>query len=85
MTKNIWTKCGGGKQITQLKETVWRMELQNRSFTRNLVDSLEEQEILDRLLEINISYKIDPLLFKPFKYPPLKYGSRFGKRTEPSL
>jgi hypothetical protein len=25
------------------------------------------------------------LLATPFRYPPLKYGSRFGRRTEPSL
>lgn len=59
--------------------------------TRRLVDDVEDQRILEALLE-----KTKPphpagcrglhwLLATPFRYPPLRHGSRFGARTEPSL
>lgn len=58
--------------------------------TRALVDSLAEQELLERLLDDakppvpaapefrGLHY----LLATPFRYPPLPHGSRFGRRHE---
>lgn len=33
----------------------------------------------------SINKDIHYLIFTPFRYPPLKYGSRFGRAFEPSL
>ncbi len=94
-TSNLWKKCEGAQYIQPLKYKGWRViEDQSRSSTRELVDSLEEHEILENLLEQkskpslpNISefngYHF--LLTTPFRYPPLKHGSRFGGRHERSL
>ncbi len=88
---NIWKKCEGEKQIKPLKFVGWRVvEAQHKSTTRSLVDSAEEHEILESLIEkskpsIKSGKNLHYLLFSPFRYPPLKYGSRFGIAMEPSL
>ena len=61
--------------------------------TRRLVDSREEQELLEELIEGSKPPFPDStgvsglhyLLSTPFRYPPLRHGSRFGTRAEPSL
>lgn len=61
--------------------------------TRKLVDSLEEHELLERLVERSkprlpehaARTSLHYLLSTPFRYPPLRHGSRFGTRAEPSL
>ena len=92
MVADIWTLCHGPKHISLIKATAWRIvETQEQMATRQLVDTLEEQIILEELLEAGkpavpesyITYH--PLLYTPFRYPPLKHGSRFGKKTEPAL
>ncbi len=89
---DIWVECDGKKNITAIKETAWRIvELQEKISARKLVDSIEEQQILEELIEeskpvlLQSQIGFHSLLYTPFRYPPLKYGSRFGKRTEPSL
>lgn len=89
----LWEKCEGASHIHSLTITPWRIvETQEKSYTRKLVSSDEELEILEQLCE-NSKPKIDQnlyndyhyLLFSPFRYPPLKHGSRFGNTFEPSL
>jgi hypothetical protein len=66
------------------------VESQHVSSTRPLVDSLAEQEVLERLLDATKPpvpggrefRGLDFLLFTPFRYPPLPHGSRFGTRSE---
>lgn len=54
-----------------------------------IVDSHAEQSLLEELLEKSkpntINQRIHYLLTTPFRYPPLKNGSRFGGRGSPSL
>ena len=56
-----------------------------------MVDSIEEQKVLEELIDeskpplLKSQSGFHPLLYTPFRYPPLKNGSRFGKKTEPSL
>ncbi len=67
------------------------VESQEQVATNQLVGSLARQSVLEEMLEgtkpplrhgaENLHY----LLTAPFRYPPLKFGSRFGKRTEPGL
>ncbi len=90
---SLWTSCQGRSHIQSLEAIAWRVvETQEKSYTRKLVSSSEELDILESLIE-NSKPKIDPkiseryhyLLFSPFRYPPLKHGSRFGRIFEPAL
>ena len=67
------------------------VESQEQVATNSLVDSLEEQALLEEMLdETKPAVPADAqhlhyLLSTPFRYPPLPWGSRFGSRNEPSL
>lgn len=87
----IWADCRGEAQPGMLSGTLWRLvESQEQIATTRLVDDLDEQAVLEELLE-----STKPplpgrdtqhyLLRTPFRYPPLRHGSRFGARSEPSL
>lgn len=85
----IWEICDGDHHITAFRKDPWRIvEAQHISSSRDLVDTLEEHDFLEALLEESkppILKDKDYLIFTPFRYPPLKYGSRFGQPYEPSL
>lgn len=69
------------------------VENQEQKVTLALTDSLAEHEILEQLLEDSKPglgahpriRKFDYLLRTPWRYPPLHWGSRFGRRFEPSI
>jgi hypothetical protein len=67
------------------------VESQEQVATNTLVGSLDRQAILEDLLETTKprlrkgTEHLHYLLAAPFRYPPLKHGSRFGTRSEPSL
>ncbi len=67
----------------------WRVvEAQHILSARDLVDNRDEHEILENLIEKSKpSYFSEKnyLIYTPFRYPPLQYGSRFGTRFEPSI
>ncbi|MGM0576465.1 MAG: RES family NAD+ phosphorylase [Myxococcota bacterium] len=56
--------------------------------TRKLVDTAEEQDVLEGMLEESKppvpeeARGLHELLHSPFRYPPLWHGSRFGSRSE---
>lgn len=89
MSSSIWTRCGGASSTRRLRSTPWRaVEAQHLVSTRKLTDSAAEQTLLEELVE---GSKPSPgeeagglhyLLFTPFRYPPLRHGSRFGTRFE---
>jgi hypothetical protein len=90
---NLWEECNGASHMRAMDIIPWRVvETQERSYVRKLVTNDEELDILEELIEAS-KPKIDKslydhyhyLLFTPFRYPPLKYGSRFGTTFEPSL
>jgi len=91
MTPGIWERCGGEARVRPLSLEAWRaVEAQHRVSTRKLVDTAEEQALLEDLLEG--AKPPDPtagrrhyLLATPFRYPPLRHGSRFGTRLERGL
>ena len=69
--------------------TVWRVvETQEVAATREITHSAQQQSRLEELLDLSkppipddcldLSY----LMATPFRYPPLKYGSRFGSTWE---
>jgi hypothetical protein len=88
MSSSIWTRCAGTSEIRPLQDSPWRVvEAQHLLSTRKLVDSAEEQELLeemiDRVKPPDITGgRIHYLLSTPFRYPPLAHGSRFGTRRE---
>jgi hypothetical protein len=91
MSSSIWTECAGGFRLRALDLQPWRaVEAQHLISTRKLVDSIEEQAILEELIEVSKprqagAGRLHVLLATPFRYPPLRHGSRFGARHEPSL
>src|SRR3990167_6415078 len=86
---NIWKLCDGGNHIISLHAEPWRVvEAQHILSSRDLVDSSEEHDLLETMLEASkppINTEKHYLIFTPFRYPPLAYGSRFGYTYEPSL
>jgi len=88
MSSTIWTECGGISNLRPMGlEAVRVVEAQHVVSTRKLVDSDAEQAVLEAL--IDTAKPPDPtqgrlhyLLSTPFRYPPLRHGSRFGSRFE---
>lgn len=90
----IWDEAGGAKQIGHYENEIIRLvEYQHYIATRKLVDSDEDQAILEQALDQskpaaptrNRRGQLHYLLYTPFRYPPLKSGGRFHTRLEQSL
>lgn len=90
----FWRQVLETAKPTGLMGTLRRMvENQEQKVTVALVDTLAEHEVLEKLLEDSKPAgawrsrlkRLDYLLRTPWRYPPLKWGSRFGRRFEPSL
>jgi hypothetical protein len=71
---------------------LWRaVESQHRASTMVLVDTLDEQALLEAILDDSKPPIPEPmrklhwLLFTPFRYPPLPSGSRFRAATDPGV
>jgi hypothetical protein len=87
-----WQACLADSQPLELSGVVLRLvESQEQVATNQLVGSLERQAVLESMLEATKprlrkgTETLHYLLATPFRYPPLKHGSRFGTRSEPSL
>jgi hypothetical protein len=67
------------------------VETQEFAATTSLVDDLEEQAILEKILDAykpnyaKSSQDRHYLISTPFRYPPLAHGSRFGHLHQPSF
>jgi hypothetical protein len=91
MSSSIWTECAGASEIAALSVDAWRVvESQHQIATRKLVESDAEQQVLEELIETvkppdRSGAHLHYLLFTPFRYPPLRHGSRFGTRAERGL
>jgi len=91
MSSSIWTRCAGDSELRALRLTPWRVvEAQHELATRKLVDSAEEQIVLEDIIEGSKPPRVGHarlhyLLATPFRYPPLRHGSRFGSRFVPSI
>lgn len=87
MSLNIWTRCEGKFNFRSLEFDAWRIvEAQDRVSTLKLVDSLADQSVLEDMLDASKPKDPAPrlhyLLKTPFRYPPLRHGSRFGTRLQ---
>lgn len=92
--EGLWEFCEGPKSVGRYEGLPWRVvEAQHIISTRKLVESDEEQRLLEELIERgkpplpadDAASRLHYLLFTPFRYPPLRHGSRFASRWEPSL
>lgn len=91
MSPSIWTRCADRCKPRTLRLVAYRVvESQHVVSTRKLVDSGEEQALLEELVDgVKPPVPDDPelrglhyLLFTSFRHAPLRYGSRFGTRAE---
>jgi hypothetical protein len=90
---HLWQTLNGGRYVRSLSARPYRsVEAQHLISTRKLVDSDEEQRVLEELIETTKPPRADdapkalhPLLYTPFRYPPLAHGSRFGTRLERAI
>jgi len=78
-------------EFTSYSNGVYRIvETQEYAATTGLVDNHQQQDVLEQMLDgVKPDYRegtqsLHYLISTPFRYPPLKYGSRFGDTTIPS-
>ena len=88
----LWRACAADLAFSRLQATLFRVvESQEQVATNSLVDNLQEQGLLEEMLEQTKprlrpgTEKLHYLLATPFRYPPLRHGSRFGAHHEPGL
>ena len=87
MSSSIWTRCAGASELRPLRLEPWRVvEAQHRVSTLKLVDSLDEQALLEDILEESKPVLppecagLDYLLATPFRYgAAYPHGSRFRR------
>lgn len=91
MSSSIWTRCAGDSEVRALRLVPWRaVEAQHEVSTRKLVANAQEHALLEELIDRAkppdlTSGKLHYLLATPFRYPPLRWGSRFGTRQESGI
>lgn len=92
MEKIDWHSLLTQAAVERIQGEAWRVvESQGEVATTAIVDTLAEQSILEGLLEASKpslpsgTEGLHYLLSTPFRYPPLRWGSRFGTREEPSM
>lgn len=85
-------RCEGSSRLARYAGDAWRVvEAQHIISTRKLVDSDAEQELLEDLIEADKpslpvrTRRLHFLLATPFRYPPMRHGSRFRARTDPGI
>lgn len=87
MPSNTWTPDALSSEARRLAGTGWRLvEAQHKVSTLKLVDTLDEQDVLERLIEgtkppvPEACRDLHYLLSTPFRYdPPYPTGSRFRR------
>lgn len=92
MSFNTLTPAAVSSEARPWAGPVWRMvEAQHTASTMKIVDSDDEQDLLETLLEgskpaqLPSAQALDYLLATPFRYNPLRGGSRFRAITDPGV
>ncbi len=92
MSFNIWTPLAVSSEARDWQGSAWRIvEAQHTASTMKIVDSQDEQDLLETLLEHSKPAQpagaeaLDYLLATPFRYDPLRGGSRFRSATDPGV
>ncbi len=88
----VWAACSNRAAPVVLQGEIFRLvESQEQVATNALVRNLAEQALLEDLIEASkppfsvSAIRLHYLLATPFRYPPLPWGSRFGRCFEPGL
>jgi len=89
---STWTPLAVSSETRDWKGSAWRIvEAQHIASTMKLVDTQAEQDLLETLLEESKpalpadAAGLDTLLATPFRYDPLRPGSRFRTITDPGV
>lgn len=89
---DIWIESDGKNHLKSLMAKIYRLvESQEQTATLSLVNTIYEQGVLEDLIESTKNpfpadmSSLHYLLKTPFRYPPLKYGSRFGTTYEQGI
>ena len=92
MSFTTWTPPAVLSEARPWRGVLWRIvEAQHIASTMKLVDTRDEQDVLERLLEASKppapdeTTGLDYLLATPFRYPPLAFGSRFRGPNDPGV
>ncbi|MEO5763814.1 MAG: RES family NAD+ phosphorylase [Casimicrobiaceae bacterium] len=92
MSSRTWTTRAVASESRQARFELWRaVEAQHVAATMALVDSLDEQQVLERILDDAKpaipaeARRLHWLLFTPFRYPPPPRGSRFRGPNDPGV
>ncbi|MBO4120863.1 RES family NAD+ phosphorylase [Cupriavidus gilardii] len=92
MSFTTWTPPAVASERKPFALTLWRaVEAQHVVSTMPLVDSLEEQAVLEAVLDAgkpavpSYARHLHYLLFTPFRYPPSPWGSRFRAAHDPGV
>lgn len=95
MSSTIWTQCGGTSNVRPLSGEACRVaEDRDRKNLRGLVDSDDEHDLLERLIDQSKPAKpaqtefehLHFLLWTPFRYRPQHpWGTRFGGVHDPAV
>jgi hypothetical protein len=87
-----WTPRAVASSTHDVRLDLWRaVEAQHESSTMPLVDSLDEQLVLERLIDDakpavpSAAQRLHYLLFTPFRYAPPPGGSRFRAGDDPGV
>jgi hypothetical protein len=88
----IWTPRALSSKAHDWRASAWRMvEAQHIASTMKIVDSLAEQDTLERLLDQHkprlpdATQHLHYLLAAPFRYPSRRGGSRFRAQFDPGV
>lgn len=92
MSFNTWMPAALASEAQPWAGSVWRIvEAQHTASTMKVVDTNDEQNLLEFLLEGSkpaqpgATQGLDYLLATPFRYNPLRGGSRFRAVTDPGV
>lgn len=92
MSFTTWTPPGVSSETFPWRGAAWRMvEAGHIASTMKIVDTGDEQDVLESLLESgkpaqpSAAQHLDYLLATPFRYDPLRGGSRFRSPTDPGV
>jgi hypothetical protein len=92
VSSSTWTPTAVASSASTFAGVLWRcVEAQHQIATLPLVDTLDEQNELERLLESSKppipkdARKLHWLLATPFRYPPSPHGSRFRAAHDPGV
>jgi hypothetical protein len=92
MSSTTWTTTAVASEARAWEGLAWRMvEAQHIASTMKLVDGADEQDLLERLLETSKpprapgTTELHYLLATPFRYSPMRGGSRFRDTHDPGV